>query len=1156
MSKKEYIVNWNIEEPVSVKGKTTLVFQDAKISELNFYVQDKVFICNRGDENVFLTDYSKIKYAKTSEDEGVLSTDLITESRIINNIIYDTPVKNKITGTNYNDTVNLVDYIIYDDYGNPVDDFLKNHKGVTVSTLSGKDTIVASQYSDVISAGNGNDTVYSSLGNDKITGGKGENKIVYSGFFDTDTITLTKGEELILDVSSYFGLTGVDDLSFKLTSKNLEIKIEDDENVYGTIILKNFKKNSVVGSKGSVLLDFGLEDLVDLNSAEFLYWNKYDFSNKGVFTGTRFSETIDASEVYVPYGKNNKGVTIKGGAGYNTIIGTDGFNDTITGGNDGNNITVGSGTNKITTGKGIDTIIVNGGQNTIKTGKGDDEINLKKSSSSNVYAGAGKNLIKIDNSAEFGNIVIKEEKVGGENDIVFVDNIDNNYTLKKDGKNLIIRTQNSSLKIENFYLTGKKYAKNRFFVGEIEYTIDEISNISGGFEINGKGKIEGTDGKDAIVANDYTGKKVSDDIIIPKKGNDIINAGKGNNSIYLYENDGDKTVRNGGGIDTLFFEGNADLSLEYSGNDLVITYGVETDKIKITDYRTTESSVKYLNFGDKNIELATYNKSITIPPNSGEHVYANNIWEDTLIFEEGTEFLYDYVDGALIINYGEETDNIILEDFVNTLSIKYLKVGDDYIKLANFYMVLERGEDAVQITVNENETANLILSDRFDGVKYNYEIKSLKDSQTVTLEHLKNGRVYIKGNNLEINANDSQKDDMIIMGSNNIINTGDKDDILRLGYVVDSRGEVLDYIHQSDENVINTGDGNDYIEYFGLNNKTDAGDGFDEVYVYANNAILENENITNAEIKRMTKTSIPINNEINWFNQGEGGGDCRLFAILDSLSKQDGFNLSDYVDITDNLDDTYTVTFKNYTVAANSLVVSKSDLSTFRNVYGDIDVILIDYAMNSLIAQNKLYDKQALETYAEGQISIHTLDTVQKAYYNTLSNYIFGNFSITPVNYDSNLFETRLYDLWTAYQNKEISNITVGIQADFSDYKNGILTAHAYSMVELTEEFVTLINPWDSADKLTIDLDILKSMEPCLMVYGTDKYNERYVIDNGFIRAENTAMDDVYLDNINNDTANWLTFSSSQDMAEMVYNSNNSDVSAEILCMSDMDYTV
>ena len=54
-----------------------------------------------------------------------------------------------------------------------------------------------------INAGNGDDTIVGSLYNDTLTTGLGNNTVVFFDTFGTDTLKLTKDENLVIDISAY-----------------------------------------------------------------------------------------------------------------------------------------------------------------------------------------------------------------------------------------------------------------------------------------------------------------------------------------------------------------------------------------------------------------------------------------------------------------------------------------------------------------------------------------------------------------------------------------------------------------------------------------------------------------------------------------------------------------------------------------------------------------------------------------------------------------------------------------------------------------------------------------------------------------------------------------------------------------------------------------
>ena len=251
-----------------------------------------------------------------------------------------------------------------------------------------------------------------------------------------------------------------------------------------------------------------------------------------------------------------------------------------------------------------------------------------------------------------------------------------------------------------------------------------------------------------------------------------------------------------------------------------------------------------------------------------------------------------------------------------------------------------------------------------------------------------------------------------------------------------------------------------------------------------------------------------LNGQVDWYCQGNGGGDCRLFALLEGLSRSKGFtSLNDYVTITQN-DDEYNVTFKNYTRGQNSVTITKSDLNNFANVHGDIDVVLIDKALNILF-----------EPYGK---------TVETVAYQTLNEYIFGNRDITYINnWGVGTFKTALTELWDSYKNGDINNVTVGINSTIPVKSIGILASHAYTLANLTDSTITLINPWDNKDSLTIDLTVLYQKSPCLIVYNNNFYGYDYIDYDEELWGIHSS--NISLSNINNDIAAWISYNATYD---------------------------
>lgn len=1111
MTKKDYTVNWAELSPditYSVKNKTTLIFNDTKLDDLTFLIKDGCLVC-KTSEDVFVkfSNYSGIKYVKTKgDDNSILTTNIISSSLVDNteNVIYKNK-KGKVTGTNYNDFIDVKDYTLYNKNRTEKDDSAKKLKGLTISTSNGNDEIFATKYKDVIKTGNGNDIIHSSLGKDTITGGAGTNTIIYNGQFDTDTIVLTKNENLVLDFSN---IENFEDAQYKVSGNNLYISIiastetEDDLTplvTVGTVVLKKYTKSNVVTANGSIKVITPSYTIDDLNEFNLLSYDSSAFNSKGVFTGSRFNETIDARDVNDAYGKNNKGVTIKAGNGYNTVYSTYNFNDTITGGNNGNNVTLYNGTKVVTTGNGIDTVNVQGtGIKTIKSGKGDDIINIGGGTNeydvdsytvTKIYAGHGTNTINIDNSSEFGTVYVYEEKVKAVNNISFSSDFSSGYYMCRNANNLILTNNTSMLILVNYYKANKNNAVYNFTVdGQPVESFADLVNLTQGFVVNGKGNIKGNDYNDLIVANDSENDvKASNDNITPGKGTDVINSGKGINNIYLHSGDGAKTILNGGGTDTLVFDDNTQLSFTEDENNLIINYGLEGDSVTIKNY-SLDTSVRYVQIG------------------------------------------------------GAKTT---LENLYKTLS-------------------LNLSEDARGVKITEDSYSTVVLNNALTGQKLTYDVISLNGEQPVTYKYLDNGRFLIYGSYLQITARDNQADDIILIGDNNELYTKDGNDTLRVGHVIDSNGTIA---QQSNNNLIDSGSGDDYITFFGSGNNINAGDGTDKVmlsYIYSNGKLVTTDELSkivftdDGEVYKEDDRTIYIHGgedvrffgevtpeydyQVGWYNQGNLGGDCRLFALLDSLSKSDGFtSLADYVTISTEDNQNYTVTFKNYTGTKKTSEIDINEIQSLYNdagtktmfVFGDLDVVLIDYALNELLAQRG------------------SPQTVQTVSYNILSSYILGNTDVTYIRYaapDYN-FSTRFESLCAKYLSGEISNLTIGINNSVHEFDLGIVSGHAYSLKEFNENYITLVNPWDNADTLTLSMDKFYGLNPSAIVYGVDIYNEHLNLDNIFSTANDTFDADV----INSDVAAWLNTAQS-DYAGFAEARDNNDINTLVINSISPDY--
>lgn len=755
--RKDLIINQTDDDYDAKNKANTVVLEginNEDIKSMKIVGENDLFIIETDDRIITIDNYKKIKY--------ILPQDSLQPINIIKNalvdytdLITDTDRKKlKLAGTIYNDKINALGYDV------PTTGKNKD-KGLTINS------------------GYGNDEITGSLGNDTITGGAGVNTIIVSGDFGKDTVILTKGETLLLDLSDY-EFNNIDNIDFDASDrKNLILTIKDNMNLGGTLILKNYTKRNLEGTK--VLLNLGDEDnMIDLNTLDIFEYDEDNFSN-GVFKGTRFSETIDASGFTTALGKKNKGVTIDGGAGYNIIIGTNGFNDTIKGGNDGNEITAGDGNKKITTGSGDDKITITGdgihtikagngknnikvagdgkntiitgkdndiisvesyeGTNTIKAGGGNNEVTVKGDANTNVQtgkdndvinissdthatttisAGKGENTINIDNSDVFGNVIIMEEKVNAVNTVCFSTEFDSDYSIVKEGKDLVIYRgyspivlysdeinplrpeEISSLRLKNYYANNSKHAQYKFKIGENIMSIDDLVQITGGIYITGKGTIRGSNNNDNICITGRSSATVyagdgNDFIYRNDYGNSKIYSGKGNDFIkcygdiinYFYEGDGYDTIF---GCDdcTIVFPSKTDVRFTYKfleGHAISTNYDVVNDYCNEgiciyygnnDDYVLSTNGLKntYVQIGNKKRSLESLLKETKLTTRDGENnkYYATNNSDSYIKFEHSSSELYalegndaiSVLGSSNTINAGEGND-VIYAESSNTL---------------------------------------------------------------------------------------------------------------------------------------------------------------------------------------------------------------------------------------------------------------------------------------------------------------------------------------------------------------------------------------------------------------------------------------------------------------------------------------------------------
>ena len=293
------------------RGNIVLYFKGlTDVSDFQYTRSGRTLMINYGDrlrQRVYIKNYfaddkgtttkSMVKYVRYDNPNSTSSKDKTIDVSIIDSGAYHTEgieytynKKGVVSGaTVFSDTINM-----YDSLDEAIG---KNNKGLTINAGKGNDSITGSKFNDTITGGVGANTYNFDFG-------------VVSG---ADTIKLTKGETLTLNITNAGSQIALNELSYKKSGNDLYIyqivgadKTESDNK----LIIKNYFKNTDKVSIGDVkLIDF-------ISSAEYPVLN---IIGKGKIKGTDYNDNITGSL------KND---TITAGKG-DDFISTAGGKDTV-----------------------------------------------------------------------------------------------------------------------------------------------------------------------------------------------------------------------------------------------------------------------------------------------------------------------------------------------------------------------------------------------------------------------------------------------------------------------------------------------------------------------------------------------------------------------------------------------------------------------------------------------------------------------------------------------------------------------------------------------------------------------------------------------------------------------------------------------------------
>lgn len=785
-TQNDYEFSASKKDAIYLKGIT-----QADIDTTSFSITDnKLLFSTLDGKNFSVSNYSGVKYIKTDiNSKKTALLDIISNSLVDNtaNIITSYNAKKLTTSsTNYNDAIDMsgvsgLKKTVKVGKKTVTEDKLPSDKGLIINGGYGNDIITGSMYSDTIKGGAGNNTV-----------------IVKNGTFGNDTINLTKGENLTLDLTDY-GFTSSDDLKgiAKISGNNLILKTAN-----GKVTVKDYVKgtaNVSIKLSDDITINPSIDDIYSYTNSDF---TKNTSKKTATFTGSKYKETIEVTNALDGYTK-----TIDGGKGINTINVNSNGKVTVTGGSGVDNITV-SNNNKATVikaGNGANVINVQNGTGTssITTGSSNDTITVTNSGSATINSGSGNDFI----IGGFGNDTVKGEagtdtitggrgndklsggagadtfifnKGDGGDTITDADKYDRIQITDVDKEDLRFGKNGNNLEIyyDNSFDEKNKITVKNYFKQKANKRVTELITQNGtinlpdiDYSITGKGTINGTKYDDNIIGSSSADTIKADsgtDTVIARAGNDKLYGGTTANSRTTFifnKGDGKDTVYSGKGQNTLQFN-DVDLSkitftqgTKSNNTDLIIKYS-DTDQVTVKDYYKVDKKGKITGINTKN--------SVKYFVVNGEQKATLSFVDKKIIIFSGNFNLPQNSEFTSVQISEQHVDDLSYSHDLNSNDLVILYNNNNKVTLQNYFgntshpIVTLNGESINQlITGNINEIYDFSNGLNISEIVSNGGTDSLKFEGNIRFSHntVNNDLVISYGDNKSVTLKDYYTND-------------------------------------------------------------------------------------------------------------------------------------------------------------------------------------------------------------------------------------------------------------------------------------------------------------------------------------------------------------------------------------------------------------
>ena len=389
-------------------------------------------------------------------------------------------------------------------------------------------------------------------------------------------------------------------------------------------------------------------------------------------------DDFDSYEEYEEYLKNYDGHdTYHLGSGNDTITDNSAGNDLVYAGAGNDTIKMsGNSKSEIYGEDGDDVIDVSGEETVISGGAGNDTITLRYTDATYLFGlGDGQDIIYSDNDSRFTDTIKFGEGITWEmlefekQDIVVSGEHEWNQVTQH---NMVIKIKGTDDQITIVNWFGDDNDPHNDYDHKIEkfiladgttFTQDDII-----VELMNRSYIEGSDDAESLVGS------ADNDLFEGKAGNDILTDSFTSNDTYYFKSgDGNDTIIDNGGDDTVYLQDIKSITLEKHSDDMMILYG-DNDSITIKDWeksydnhietiKTSDGKI-YKNLNELVDNYYGSNQNNTIIGNNKNNLISGLEGNDTITGGAGNDTLYGGLgNDTYLFNRGDGEDIIIETDF-------------------------------------------------------------------------------------------------------------------------------------------------------------------------------------------------------------------------------------------------------------------------------------------------------------------------------------------------------------------------------------------------------------------------------------------------------------------------------------------------------------